>query len=236
MYHNNCNDKSSLEEFEEDWKVDDRQAPKFSVTNFVRLFQINRIVKHIKSANNLEIKDTISRLCHNVKVSQKQLSTIKKMVSDLLSYGIRRYMHDYYEEIESPFEMIELTFNKIIREKYSNEYNIMTKYTSSSKNNQGKFENDFFNTNVLITYALQFLGDVNTNSDIINCSLVSSHFLYYAFDPKSIYYANLVKLVEDTNKNFMPYAPRQWQRFTSVCNVKLLMSENLYLVKCEWYQ
>ena len=78
----------------------------------------------------------------------------------------------------------------------------------NSRNDSGYYQEWVFNTNDLVCSILQYVSDFDSkciwshdySGDLRNRSLVCSHWLYYVFNLKSIYFFNLTDLIKTTQK------------------------------------
>ena len=184
--------------------------------SFIRLFVMRRIIsEYIKNqtASNdkkKEIKEIMQELVNDAfKDDQETQSLAVNILTRLMEDGIKDYMAKWYNE-EKEAIVIEEIFNKVILEKFSQEYNkyITYKTPKVEENNNNKRNNYFyqdlvFNSRDLMSKIFQHLHFEQWfyTGDLIQCSLVNSYWLYHSWNKNSIYYINcLDKLCEKTLK------------------------------------
>ena len=122
-----------------------------------------------------------------------------------------------YNEKEQAL-IIEQIFDVILT-KFKKEYQQVITYCGKDNS----FQESVFNTNDLMCSIFQFLTDFDLHSNLViyelmNCSLVNSHWLYHTWNPNSIYSVSLYKLITQSiryQKNSL-YS-RMWQRY---CNAQ----------------
>ena len=187
---------------QDDWVLQSHVTPtqKFGTPSFIRLFIINRIIgKYVKDKHSDKDvkKQEINNLVINTDLDSTQQKTAKKILSNLIiKHGIKKFMSNYYNENKHAF-IIEHIFQKLILINYSKEYQELTTYINNNNDN----DNDSYSTSNsqcrllnasdLMCTIYQYLEF----SDLIQCSLVNSNFLYDSFNPNSIYYAKLTHLI-----------------------------------------
>ena len=195
------------------------------VPSFIRLFVTRRIIdKYIKNNKDQKkkTKEEIIKELSNVFKDDKHKneSLVINIVTRLISFGIKQYMSKYYDEKE--LNIIEDIFNKIILEKFGQEYNEINKYgINNDKTNDNYFESLLFNSSDLMNQIFQYLvwGD-GFDEDLYSCSLVSSHWLYHVWNVNSVYHINFNKLVKYNSDNNRTWT-RIWQRLYNVKSIKI---------------
>ena len=224
----------------QDNDTDIKHEEKLPMPSFIRLFVMNRVLTSYISANDGESKTEmlLRYLTNSTKIaSSKSTSIAHEIMVNLLKYGIKHYMKELYDE-ETQGSVIEQVFNKIIIEKFKKEYQQVTTYTTTTTSNKNKDENNdnhyyqrlLFNTTDLMCLVFQFLSDFGEDEmilELINCSLVNSHWLYHTWNPNSIYYVALIDLIGGTilHHNNKLYS-RTWQRFYNAQKVYIYSSYN----------
>ena len=147
------------------------------VSNFMRLFILHRILKDLTLVKNNEQMLLPARFENCDLINNDEKSTAHKIISSLQNYGIKAYMTDHYNEAHDS-KTIDLIFNKIILKHFGKEYHQIISY-----NNYNNPSGKVFNTKVLMCLIFQFV--FKSTIDINNICLVSSHWLYHAFDSQS---------------------------------------------------
>ena len=123
--------------------------------------------------------------------------------------------------------IIEDIFNKIILEKFSQEYNEVIKYggINNNKTNDNYYQNLLFNSSDLMTQIFQYLNwGIKFDDDLYSCSLVSSRWLYHVWNANSVYYIDFSKLVDEYNLDNSRKWTRIWQRLYNVKFVKMYLN------------
>ena len=198
--------------------------------SFIRLFVMNRVLTTYISTNGGKSKTAmLIRDLTNSKNMDKYESKVCEIMVNLAKYGIKHYMEELYDE-ETQASIIEQIFNQMILKQFKKEYQQVTTYSiattaaSEDKNDNNDDNNDnyhyqclVFNTTDLMCSIFQFLSDFGRYEmkyELVNCSLVNSHWLYHTWNPNSIYFAALFNLIRCTVK--FPQNElysRMWQRF-----------------------
>ena len=179
-----------------DWEIVIPTCDRIVVPNFIRLFVIRRILDK-KNINS----NTVDELLIDIQDDQKK-SIASNVLNGLLNDGIKIYMEKCYNEKEQR-TIIEMIFDKIILKKFDKDYQNIITYVENNNNgnmnNQSKCQ--VFNTNDLMCLIFQFLSyGSKFDGDLIQCSLVNSHWLYHSWHPNSVVSANLIHLVRQTEK------------------------------------
>ena len=173
---------------------------KMIVPSFIRLFVMSRILKH----RNVSV-DQIQQMVKVIKDSTKQ-QIAQDILTRLINDGIQKYMKKWFNEKEQA-QVIEIIFNQIISKHFEKEYqHIMTYACSDHDNNNRKsqhcnYQRLVFNSDDLMCLIFQFVElEEGFTGDLINCSLVNSHWLYQSWNPNSIYHLRLDTLMKNTIK------------------------------------
>ena len=196
---------------------------------------MNRILTRYVAAKGGELKtEMLLRDLTTRKNMNNCKSKAHKIMLNLVKFGIKRYMRELYDE-EAQGSIIEQIFNQIILEIFKKEYQQVTTYKTSASENKDTNINYYyqglvFNATDLMCSIFQFLTDFGEDeiiSELVNCSLVNSHWLYHTWNPNSIYYVALIDLIGCTvkfpeNKLYS----RMWQRFYNVQKVYIDSSYN----------
>ena len=212
------------------WHVDvDHDAAKVPVPSFIRLFTIRRVVDFYVDKNNTsgQTSNTIIKNLVNKSITNKAAkSTVDDILFKLMHFGIKLYMELCYKE-EEQSSMIEMIFNQIILNHMAKEYQHVITYQESCNKNEDNMNNNYnsnydnycresvFNTTDLMCSIFQYAEYKTSNEhftrrtkdyhcDLVNLSLVCSHWLYHAYNPKSIYFFNLTRLIEITQRLYKP--------------------------------
>ena len=253
----------------DDWAYDERKISNsynLQVPSFIRLFVIRRIICHyIKDLNtkNRNVKNwsfiphkqwltpfkhereilycnpvIIDDLIDTFNYDRKLRMQSKWILINLINFGIREYMDKWYNE-NKRFSIIEIIFNKLILNKFANEYNTLTTYNVSNDNNNNNiYKRQLFNSNDLMCKIFQYLEYQRTfDGDLFNCSLVNSCWLYHSWNVNSVYYVDLNKLIDKTlkfeyknkkdgNNNNIT---RMWQRLIHAKSIYVSCWHALYL-------
>ena len=193
---------------------------------FLRLFMTRRVLTLRKVKDRRKVNQLT---CDSEDNKTKQIPT--KILSTLLDHGIGKYMREnFIESKQAP--VIESFFSNVILTKFLTQFKIVTTYsvTADNTDKNEKYQCLLFNTNDLMCLIFTFL---NFN-DLTNCSLVTSYWLYHAFNPSSIYCANISELIRQTIDTYnVKYQStitrivadhvifRQWQRFVNARDVTI---------------
>ena len=187
------------------------------VPSFIRLFVIRRIIdkyiKNNKDKKNVQKEEIIKKLASVFEDDKKIESLVTNIVTRLINDGIKKYMSKYYNEKQEA-NIIEDIFNKIILEKFSQEYNQVIKYgTNNEITNSNYYQHLLFNSSDLMNQIFQYLEwGQYFEGDLVECSLVNSHWLYHAWNVNCMYFIDFSILVarefNDKNRKWT----RIWQR------------------------
>ena len=232
---------ASLEDEDaDDWRVEVEPyvSPNIGAPSFIRLFIIRRILS--LQLKNDDTGDAAIETLVSVLINSYDRSKATTIISKLMKYGIKDYMHEHYDENDQT-STIELIFHQIILNQFEKEYEDITtyKYTSKRKksksitkrskhkNNKRYFRSLVFNTNSVMCLVFTFLEyGMKFDKDLFNCSLVCSQWLYYVYNPNSIYHINLNKLIEEIleweyNEYDDNNVTRMWQRLMKAKSLHL---------------
>ena len=215
-------------------------ASRIKVPSFLRLFVIRRIIDNyitykvdtITSNNKYDHKKSDSK--STVKKTKKMIENLLEpyvdqqmkllaydIVTRLITYGIKNYMSQYFNEISQAL-VIEMIFQKLILVKFEKEYNQLITYSSKNKDDckleQSKrsvfnssdlmctifqyLEFKYWYINVAAKYIwvkpFAFVKDKNHKIDegLFYCGLVNSNWFYHVWNINSIYYVDLTELVK----------------------------------------
>ena len=132
-------------------------------------------------------------------------------------------MKNWYSERKQA-NVIEKIFNKIILTKFDKEYNELITFDT---NNIG--QRLVFNSNDLMSKIYQYLEwGWKFNGDLFQCSLVSSHWLYHAWNINSVYHVYLIGLIEKIIKckknEEENNLTRLWQRLINAKSIHFSVS------------
>ena len=237
--NSNSNDMASMQSgtSSDDWTVDVEQPPKLAAPSFVRLFAINRILtQHYNIVHNekgcMEIATIVSNLLSNMTSDDVTREIGQNILLRLKKDGIKEYMKKWYNEKEEAI-IIEKMFNEIILDKFGQEHKDLVTFEAKE---DYYYQNLVFNTNDLMCLIFQFLTDMMASDkyswELTNCSLVNSQWLYHAWNPNSIYYVCLDKLIIDTidsikddNEQMKNVLTRMWQRIVNVKEIHFDLSK-----------
>ena len=154
------------------------QTPAPTVSSFIRLFILHRIINNCDHKMNESVLKKLTKTLQKKKLQEKAFEILFR----LLNGGFQKYMSKWYNEKEQA-GMIELIFDKIIWNKFEKEYHKVTTYVSKNDN---YFQSLVFNMSDLMCLIFQFL-----EFDLFNYSLVNSHWLYHYWNPTSVCCADL---------------------------------------------
>ena len=213
------------------WHVGLKPSDKHQTPTFTRLFIINRVLQCYTSDDNA-IRSLLVSVFDNAKEEEVAFSVLSKLVK----HGIKTYVNDYCNYIETSTHIIDQIFNKSILTKFNQEYARITTYNynyvvkgsdhDKTKYKQ-KYESMVFNTKDLMCLIFQFVqSHIDTClSDFYNCSLVCSHWLYHSFNPNSFYHIQLDRLFCSKGLTMdNPRNTRLWQRVANAKTVSLGLS------------
>ena len=234
-----------------------------NVPSFIRLFVIRRIIERYINdivgdvGNHNEITAKVNTLasefCCEDENENETYVLVNNIISRLINDGIKVYMNKWYNENKQAI-IIEMIFEKLVLKKFAKEYNALITYVG---NDDSKYQNKLFNSNDLMSSILEYLEyGSHFDGDLVSCSLVSSHWLYHAWNVNSVYYVELHSLLlhetmqyETTNTNTNTKANgvlRMWQRLinakyidfddneikmTQLLVNRLLMLKNVHKIK-----
>ena len=197
------------------------------VPTFIRVIVIRRILlndmKHNIDNNNNNDKYIKHLMTYMTDLDDSMQSKMYKTLSQLVANnGIINYFNSWDEKDNNP-NTIETIFNKLILTKFLNQYQDII--TSKSKKNTKTFYQDLlFNMKDLMCTIFEY---VDYHKELINCSLVCSHWLYYAYNT-SLYTVNdnftklLLKTLEyGVKKNNDSSGLRMWQRLTKLKSIDI---------------
>ena len=223
------------QESKDDWVINDNDNMNKSndinimVPSFIRLFVIRRIIdKYIKNNKKKKKKETkeetIKELANVFTYDKKIESLVINIVTRLINNGIKKYMSKYYEE-RAQANIIEDIFDKMILEKFCQEYNEMINYGINKEiKNNNYCQHLLFNSSDLMSQIFQCLEwGIQFDEDLYSCSLVSSHWLYHVWNVNSVYHINFSKLIlvrEDDSENNRKWT-RMWQRLYNVKSMQI---------------
>ena len=187
------------EDSKDDWVIDDNDNVNENdiniiVPSFIRLFAIRRMIdKYIKNNKDKkkEKKEIIKELANAFKDDKKNELLVIEILTRLINDGIKKYMSKWYDE-KKEANIIENIFNKIILEKFKQEYNEMIKYgVNNEVKNENFYQNLLFNSSDLMTQIFQYLEWGKAfDEDLYECNLVNSHWLYHVWNVNSVYHIN----------------------------------------------
>ena len=134
-------------------------------------------------------------------------------------------MKKWYVKVEKQSNIIDIIFHEIILQKLDQEYHQLISYPKS-RDGSNNFTVLVFNTSDLMTNIFQCLhfyiyrphnaaGEWRGWSELTNCSLVCSHWLYHAWNPNSIYYINLSSFVNSNIRTSV------WQRIINAQSITI---------------
>ena len=205
----------------DDWKIDVTPEEKVPIPSFIRLFVFNRILYPYitdKTTTETTSDDVIRSMLVTVLNSKEEKQAAFAILSQLFKNGLKKYMNEDFDIRVHPI-LIEKIHNQLILTTFSEEYSFVTKYTTSNNSNDNINNNNnnndtscqslVFNTNDLMCCIFQFLSYrvklKDKNNDLLRCSLVNSHWLYYVFNPNSCSEINFAMLWnisgEDNNED-----------------------------------
>ena len=207
------------------------------VPTFIRILVIRRILindmkrffgNNAYSDDNNDHEEYIKNLIEEIKDLDDALRLkVYKTLYQLMNGadGIKNYLNCWDEKDNNPF-VVEMVFNKIILNKFVNEYQEITTYKSKNDEKNQHYCQDFvFNTVDLMRTIFQFL-DYRFHSkgdDLYNCSLTCSYWLYHVYNTclVTIHLQELTKLMEltmnyDKKNNKNTPNIRMWQRLSKL--------------------
>ena len=219
---------------------DDETSVTIEIPSFIALFIIHRIIKHLPggvgSFKKLLFDDKNRKENTQKDKTGRPETEAEVIVANVAKCGIVKYMKDEFDE-KKHARIVQLIFDRV-KEKFAREYEKEMMFSSPKKptdknnnktNNKTQVEKKdiygfmgtVFNVSDLPHYIFQFLQLHELNS----CSLVCSTWLYYAFNPNSVYNLPLKRLIEQSiNRSKDKVFSRQWQRFSNAqyvqCNLE----------------
>ena len=181
---------------------------------------MNRILSNLH-----DIQTLIPQLVVDIQ-DVKQQKIAKTILVQLVSNGIKKYMKNYFNEMEQA-NVIEVIFKQIILKRFNKTYHDITTHAGSCKTNGNEESSDHnqnkvFNTKDLINLIFEYLEWDWTHSisnELLNCSLVNSYWLYCIWNvkPRKHYMVDLDDIIEQLlhsnckNDGFQACV-RVWQR------------------------
>ena len=173
----------------DEWSIKVQPPEKVIVPSFIRLFIMARILNHC----NVSV-DQIKQMVTVIKYLQQQVA--QDILIRLTNDGIKKYMQKWFSEKEQA-QVIEMIFKRIIFKQFEKEYQTIMTYNDKKKSQY--YQRLVFNTDDLMCLIFQFTRfDATFTGDLINCSLVNSHWLYQSWNLNSIYYLDLDTLINTT--------------------------------------
>ena len=134
--------------------------------------------------------------------------------------GIKNYFNSWNEN-DNNQNIIDVIFNKIILAKFMNQYHNIITYKSKHMD-QKYYQNLLFNIKDLMCVIFEFL---NYDNELINCSLVCSHWLYYVYNTPLFNINNFTQLILTTikydvkNNDHDTSGLRMWHRLTKLKSI-----------------
>lgn len=179
---------------------------------FIHVFIINRLMN--TSPNDIKIDKSAF-------ASHEQFNQAKELVQCLSETGIQHFMQTKYVCNEDDTKKISLLFNQLIT-KYPKQYNEIISFSkncidsSNNKNNKSMYyESQFFNQTDLTSKTFQFLD----YSDINQCCLVNSVWLYHGYNINCIYFLDCcvwMNCINDNNDIHSSARKRFLQRLVNI--------------------
>ena len=214
-------------DLKDDWKLDvePKPLPKVVIPTFIRLFVMKRVLlKCITDSTKKErckkLRELLSDAYGHINYDEqkKRIQTAYGILNELVNGSFIRYLNHTFT-IEN-INIIEDIFNQVILTQCRVEFDEITTYGSSNNenNNNNMNKNRLFNTSDLMNSIFHFLGSFD---EFDKCSLVCSHWLYYAMNPNSTIFTrfNLFSFIEkfdENDKTKAKKATRLWQRYINV--------------------
>ena len=169
----------------DDWKLDIEPAPKVPVPSFVRLFVMRRVLlKHITCSpkdRSTKLMQLVSNAYnnHNDQEKREKIGLAFGILDNLIISPFKKYLsHVFTIKKITPIENV---YNEVILRQCGDAFDQVTRYIPHNEDNGSNIMTSkvsVFNTNDLMNLIFQF--------DNENCNLVSSHWLYYAMNPKNV--------------------------------------------------
>ena len=168
------------------------QSVHVTVPSFLRLFVMRRILHHCNmSVDQIKQMVTVINDLNHQQIAQD-------ILTQLINDGIKQYMKKWFNEKEQR-EIIEIIFIKIILKRFEKEYRNIVTYNCQRND---YYQRLVFNSDDLMCLIFQFV-ELNEmfNGDLINCSLVNSHWLYQSWNPNSVHHCCLTTMIKNTIAN-----------------------------------
>ena len=164
---------SSSTKIDDDWTIKVQPPEKVIVPSFIRLFVMARILKHCAVSVD-QIKHMVT-VIHDVNEQQVGQDILIRSIKN----GIKKYMEKWFNEKEQ-VKTIEVIFNRIILKQFHKEYQSIMIYKPNEIDIKSQYcQTMVFNTNDLMCLIFEYVRlDDTFTGDLINCSLVNSHWLY----------------------------------------------------------
>ena len=209
-------------------------------SSFIRVIVIRRILVNDMNMvhGNIDGMEYIKHLMAEMTDLDDSIkSKIYKTLSVIIkNNGIKTYFDSWKEKDNNP-HTINIIFNKLILKQFVNQYhNIMTyKSKSDDDENEHWYQDTVFNTVDLMCSIFKFLEyDDMMKGDLLNCSLVCSHWLYHVYNTCipfcdiSFVFMRLLRNTlcydHDTDSSVL----RMWQRLTKLKSVFLSFGTRNY--------
>ena len=180
--------------------VKSKNVPNGSVPGFIRLFIIHRIIhQHCAKGTSTIEHDSLNSLP----------KAVKTLLTSLATHGIKNYMKNCYNEANDP-KLVELIMDEIIFncKQFTKEYQQIIHYQYNYNNNHQEaksqtntdgnminYQELLFNTSDLMCKIFQHLEF----SNLLQCDLVCTHWLYQTWNVNSIYFADILRLIDNTS-------------------------------------
>lgn len=196
---------------------------RLNTPTFIQLFIIARILtqQNINTGDD-NIKQLLLKLA-----DVKQRLIAKDILTKIMKDGIKKYMH-YHSHENEQIETIDLIYHHMLLiPQFAQEYQNVTRYVQR-KNHQkyptsARCQTSVFNTDDLMCFIFQFMEiKQDFTGDLINCSLVCSHWLYQTWNPNSLYYLNFDW--KDATQSKAYHIPAAVSSFTNGSNIKKVNS------------
>ena len=222
-----------------DWNVNVKSRVKFPFPSFIRLFIISRVLKASnKQTDDVNVSKLIELLDTNTHVSNNDRLVAKKILTQVVKHGIKKFMENDFNEREQA-DIIEVVFHEIILKKFRIEYEKITKYkenTTGTRNSDEKndyFKISLFNMNDLMCVIFQFLN--YDDGELFNCSLVNSHWLYHSYNPNCVFCVDITRLINKTvtitdgcdTKQLLSGLSTAWQHVINTRMIRLEMASDM---------
>ena len=197
---------------DDDWEISlsVENVPLVPVPSFIRLFVVRRTLKYCKFNPDIE--------------SLRNLTNVFRDPTTQHTANLILYMKKYYKEKEQS-QLIESIMNQIIFIKFAQQYQQQITFKASTT--QAKYQEIVFNTSDLMCNIFQHFAHVTRMRQTwINCSLVSSHWLYHAWNVNSVHYVYFYDILLKTVNQQLTQGndnsvSRVWQRLINVQSICL---------------